>query len=217
MQLTTRTFATRIFAGIATLTLAGAAGLTAGPAADAATQACGSNCTTLVAEDYGASDVMTVIGSQRARGLHVTLAAAGQNSNQDFKRIYVGTVSALYQDGVVTSVVGLNWPYDDGYEYEYAPDGIDSGLCLGIAETAAPGTVVNLYTCNVDAETIWITFYRNSASYDPLMSGTNTSVTAPEVLTVGTLGESFTTSGLDIINHALVSPTQLWANESGVL
>jgi len=217
MQLTTRTFAGRIFAGIATLTLAGAAGLATVPAADAATAACGSSCTTLAAEEYGSGDVMSVAGLD-LRARHVTLAAAGQNSAEDFRQIYLGTVATLFQDDIVNSIVGLHWPADNAYEYEYAPGGSDSGLCLGIPETAVSGAVVNLYACGVDDRTIWVALSGDSQyGYEPLMNGSDTSVTAPEVLTASSLGDAFTTSGLAVINHVLIVSTQMWQTESGVL
>ncbi len=69
----------------------------------------------------------------------------------------LGAVATLYADGIVGPAVGLTWPSDNAYEYEYTPDGTPSGLCMGVAVTAANGTPVTLQPCGITAKTVWIT------------------------------------------------------------
>jgi hypothetical protein len=91
-------------------------------------------------------------------------------------------------------------------------------LCLGVATTATQGTAVGLGPCGVDSKTVWITVSGASSSngYDLLMTGTNTRVSGPYVLTAGAIGDGLTITELSVSNH-LVSSTQMWQNKSGVL
>jgi hypothetical protein len=206
----------RIFAGIATLALAGAAAVTAVPAAHAATQACGSNCVALVSEEWGPGYVTSIAGLD-ARARHVTLATAGQYAAEDFGREYVATVATLYADGIVGPAVGETWPSDDAYEYQYIPDGTSTGLCLGVAATATQGSAVGLEPCGVNATTIWIPMAGDTqAGYEPLINGTDTNASTPYVLTTGAIGDTLTTTELVTVNRFL-SSTQMWQNEFGVL
>ena len=41
-------------------------------------------------------------------------------------------------------------------ELEYSPFGVDSGLCVGVAATAAAKEGVTLQPCGVSAKTVWI-------------------------------------------------------------
>jgi hypothetical protein len=206
----------RILAGLATLTLAGAAAGAAVPTADAATTACGSSCVALVSQEWGAGYVSSVAGLD-ARGRHVILAAAGAYPAEDFQLEYVAPVALLYTDGIVGSAVGTTWPSDDAYEYQYTPDGNDTGLCLGTAATAVNGTGIGLETCGVNASTLWITLSGDYAhGYEPLINGTDTNATTPYVLTAGAVGDTLTTQELYQVGDA-IAPAQMWRNRSGVL
>src|SRR5205814_7569329 len=47
-------------------------------------------------------------------------------------------------------------PNDPAIELEYAPFGVDSGLCLGTATTAIHGEGVSLQPCGLSSKTVWI-------------------------------------------------------------
>jgi hypothetical protein len=206
----------RIFAGITTLALAGTALVATVPSADAATQACGSDCVALVTEDYGPQYTIADIGFP-FRDRHITLATAGPYANEDFQREYVGNVAGLYAEGIVGPALGQTWPRDWAYQYVYAPDGNVTDLCLGVPGTATQGTVVYLYPCGVNATTIWVPMYGYSQrGYEPLITGTDTNASTPYVLTAGAVGGLLTTTKLSEINHLLFA-TQMWQNEFGVL
>ena len=48
------------------------------------------------------------------------------------------------------------FPDDPAFETEYAPYGVDSGLCVGVAMTAFQNEKVSLQPCGVSARTVWI-------------------------------------------------------------
>jgi len=75
-------------------------------------------------------------------------------------------------------------------ENEYAPFGVDSGLCMGVAKTAFNDEGVTLQPCGVSAKTVWIlnTLDQQFTSawahgYIPLINGSNTNFSQPFVLT----------------------------------
>ena len=72
---------------------------------------------------------------------------------------------------------------DEAYELEYAPYGVDSGLCVGTATTAGNGTPVALEPCGVSSKTVWVE--DTGDSYDgtiPLINGSDTNFSHPYVL-----------------------------------
>ena len=78
--------------------------------------------------------------------------------------------------------------YPDLYawEIEYAPDGVDSGLCVGLASTAVSGEGVTLQPCGVTCKTVWITDTVNAAgwhdNYLPVINGSDDNFSQPFVL-----------------------------------
>jgi len=62
--------------------------------------------------------------------------------------------------------------YPDLYAWElqYAPYGVDSGLCVGLASTAVSGEGVTLQPCGVSAKTVWITDTVNAAGWGSITS-----------------------------------------------
>ena len=77
---------------------------------------------------------------------------------------------------------------DPAFELEYAPNGVLSGLCMGVAITAVQGEGVNLQPCGVSARTVWIedvfgTPSTLSSGFIPLINGSDTNFSQPFVLT----------------------------------
>ncbi len=77
---------------------------------------------------------------------------------------------------------------DPAFEIEYAPYGVDSGLCMGVAATAVEEENVSLQPCGVSAKTVWIADIFDSPStlfngYIPLINGSDTNFSQPFVLT----------------------------------
>ena len=77
---------------------------------------------------------------------------------------------------------------DPAFELEYAPNKVDSGLCMGVASIAVPGEGVTLQPCGVSARTVWIADIFGSPTtlsngYVPLINGSDTNFSQPFVLT----------------------------------
>jgi hypothetical protein len=140
---------------------------------------------------------------------------------EDFTPSFQGLTSDFFAAGLVSSAVNLHYgggghfattskvcpdgtknttgicvtPDDPAVELEYAPFGVDSGLCVGVAMTAAQGEGVTLQPCGVSAKTVWILDVGgtrlsgaddiNAASqgYIPLINGSDTNFSHPFVLT----------------------------------
>jgi hypothetical protein len=209
-------------AALAGLLLLGTASAMVSVSANAATQACGSTCVSLMPEKYGVADFMaagqgfvSMRGSGSGVGQPVILAASGQVASEDWHVQYLGTAAELGADGLVTSVVGRNWPAAPAYEYSYTPDGRFTGLCLGVSGPAGLGTPVTLQTCGTPFDTVWIKISRSLDDYGPLVSGTDTGVIAPYVLTAGEPGGNLVTGYLVPVGSRTPSPDQMWRNWTG--
>src|SRR6202043_3337913 len=74
------------------------------------------------------------------------------------------------------------------FEIEYAPFGVDSGLCMGVAAAAFNHEGVTLQPCGVSAKTVWIadifdspdTLFNGSV---PAINGSGTNFSRPFLLT----------------------------------
>jgi hypothetical protein len=93
----------------------------------------------------------------------------------------------------VPAVNGLcSFPDLPAFEIEYAPFGVNSGLCMGLAATAVSGEGVTLQPCGVSSKTVWIVDSSTALSNDnqvyfpftfPLINGSDTNFSHPFVLT----------------------------------
>ena len=78
---------------------------------------------------------------------------------------------------------------DWAFEIEYAPYGVDSGLCMGVATTALQSEGVTLQPCGVSSKTVWVVDTLDSiqttilGGYVPLINGSDTNFSQPFVLT----------------------------------
>ena len=200
-------FKTKVLAAAATLTVVGGVGaagaLTAGTAS-AATPSCGSSCIDVFSKQFGThahpNYVVDVLRQGEKAGQPVILfRTANYDPAEDFTVAFQGTVSDFYAAGMVSSAVNLHYgggatgfPDDPAFENEYAPFGVDSGLCLGVATTAIQGEGVTLQPCGVSSKTVWILDYLDSWStfihggYVPLINGSDTNFSHPYVLTYPT-------------------------------
>lgn len=209
--------------GIAALTLAGGTALAAGAAipAHAATSACGHNCMTLYSQQFGTGDVMAVFNGVDSVGQAVIVTTAGPDADEDFLSLYEGTVASVYADGLVSSVADQTWPSDGVYQYEYAPDGVLSGLCLGTALTASPGVPVDLQPCGLTSTVMWIPLPESTFlgdGFSPLVNGSDASTTSTPVLDVSAPNDQLTIQALTRGPRGPVTtPYEMWQDESGVL
>jgi hypothetical protein len=195
------------------LALAAAAGLTltAGAAiaatAGAATPSCGTKCLNGYSKQFGKQFITDVFRQGAKKGQPVILfPRSNSDPAEDFTVSFQGTVSDFYAAGLVSSAVELhyggakflnitsNTPVgvdEVAGEIEYAPFGVDSGLCIGVpsGRLAATGSaLVSLQPCGEDGRTVWIldgVDICNSFQFGeaPLINGADTNFSHPSVLT----------------------------------
>ena len=187
------------------------------PAASAASTACGSACISLFNHKFGSADVSAVSGGTASTGQPVILSAAAPSTTEDWTASFQGFVSDFYAAGLVSVVLDEHYGSDEAFEFQYAPGGIASGFCLGIASGPAQSTPVTLQPCGVSVNTTWILDTADaSGGYTPLVSGSDTKYPAPYVLTANSVGGNFTTQALRT-NPGADTGAQRWQTLFGVL
>jgi hypothetical protein len=186
----------KVLAAAATLTLVGGVGaagaLTAGTAS-AATPSCGNSCINVFSHQFGTHKspnyVVDVLRQGEKVGQPVILfRTANFDPAEDWTVAFQGTVADFFAAGLVSAAVNLHYSTDFAYENEYAPFGVDSGLCMGVAATATQDEGVTLQPCGVSAKTVWIVDTFDSPAtlfngYVPLINGSDTNFSHPFVLT----------------------------------
>ena len=198
----------KVLAATATLTLVGGVGvagaLTAGSAA-AGTPSCGGSCINLFNKDFagfygGAASPVDVFRQGEKTGQPIILFRQSNNDPAlDWESSFQGTVSMLCPKGIgllsIATCLHYTTPAHGGigafdlfaFENEYAPFGVNSGLCLGVAATAFQNEGVTLQPCGVSGKTIWIVDFNednfNNFPGVPLINGSNTNFSHPFVLT----------------------------------
>ncbi len=193
--------------------------LSAGPAS-AATPSCGIACVNLFSFQFGThkspNSVVDVYRQGERSGQPIILfRAANFDPAEDWTVAFQGTVADFFAAGLVSSAVALHYGCISGaggnfpdcpfnvtsasgpgtsnflaFENEYAPFGVESGLCLGVAATAFQGEGVTLQPCGVSAKTVWILdtldqqfTHAWAHGYIPLINGSDTNFSHPFVLT----------------------------------
>jgi hypothetical protein len=188
----------KVLAAAATLTLVGgvatAGALTAGSAA-AGTPSCGPSCINLFNKDFagfngGAASPVDVFRQGEKVGQPIILfRSSNSDPALDWESSFQGTVNDLFLLGMVSAATELHYANLFAFENEYAPFGVNSGLCSGVAATAFQGEGVTLQPCGVSAKTIWIVDFNednfNNFPGVPLINGSNTNFSHPFVLTYG--------------------------------
>jgi hypothetical protein len=194
----------RILAVAATMTLVGGVSAVGLLPAVADTPSCnGSDCATAYDLEFGPSFVYDVLRQGEKAGQPVILfRASNTDPAEDFVYPENDLVSDLYAAGLVSKALDLHYggagcevydpksatcttPYPDYYAYEaeYAPYGVDSGLCVGVAATAANGTPVALEPCGVSGKTLWVNDCGDfDGDYCAQINGSDTNFSHPYVL-----------------------------------
>jgi hypothetical protein len=166
----------KVLATAATLALVGGVGIGTAVTANAATPSCGGGCLDVFSPlfgTYGPSQsgfVMDVWRQHIKIGQPIILFRSSQyDPAEDFVAEYDGLVSDFASAGLVSANVALHYgggatdpvsggkyADDPAFEIEYAPYGVDSGLCVGLASTASQEEGVTLQNCGVSSKTVWI-------------------------------------------------------------
>jgi hypothetical protein len=207
----------KVLAAATTLTLVSGVGmagvLAAGPAA-AGTPSCGPGCVNIFNQDIGPGFVVDVYRQGEKVGQPIILfRTTNFDPAEDWSVTFQGTVADFFLAGLVSATTALHYGCDNNnfpgdscvtlnaagrniggpfpnlaaFEIEYAPFGVDSGLCMGVAATAFAGEGVSLQPCGVSSKTVWIIdSLDNSLGQTaglPLINGSNTNFSHPFVLT----------------------------------
>jgi hypothetical protein len=198
-------FKSKMLAGAATLALVGGVGTAGALSASAATPSCGHSCIDIFSRQFGTQRspnfVMDVFRQGAKVGQPIILfRTSNSDPAEDFTVSLQGNVSDFFAAGLVSSAVALHYgglavgaDDDAAYELEYAPYGVDSGLCVGVQATAMQNEGVTLQACGVSAKTVWIlddggTNFPGGDSpstlpvYAPLINGSDTNFSHPFVL-----------------------------------
>jgi hypothetical protein len=203
-------------AGAVVLLASVSAGLTAGTAS-AATPSCGGSCVDIFSYEFGhhftPGFVLDVFQQHIRIGQPVILfRAANDDPALDLRATLQGTVADFYAAGMVSSAFALHYGCvagtvvvagaeipcigtgedDYAFEIEYTPNGVDSGLCVGVASTAIQGEGVTLQECGASSKTVWAIDQADASNdstspilteYVPLINGSDTNFSQPFVLT----------------------------------
>ena len=235
-------FNSKVLAAAATLTLVGAAAgtLAAGPA-NAATPSCGHRCINLFSKKF--SDVLTTkppfvldVFRQGANINQPIIMFQSSNADpaEDFTVSLQGTVAQFAAAGLLpTGALTLHYAADFAVEYQYSPNGVDSGLCVGVASTPIANTPVSLQPCGVSAKTVWIVDTNRhdvtpgglfTFPFVPLISAAGLNFSNPFVLTYPQNANpndkpraQLVTQNLHRFSRGQIFDNQLWSAFFGVL
>jgi len=143
------------------------------------------------------------------------------------------TSSPNFIPGTRTCVANFD---DPAFEIEYTPNGVDSGLCVGVASTAVQEEGVTLQQCGASSKTVWavdifdqpVEFF--FLHYAPLINGSDTNFSHPFVLTYPQSGfptdrprpqlqvdnlTGFTNGFPPILNFPSINSNQMWGADFG--
>jgi len=225
----------KVFAAAATLTLVGGvgvAGLATAGAANAATPSCGGSCIDIFSHQFGTfADPSFVMDSFKQGDVAGTPVILFRTSNsdpaEDFTVDNQGLVSEFYALGLVSPQVDLHYLNDYAYEFMYAPYGVQTGLCTGVAATAVNGEHVTLQPCGVSSKTLWVSDSHSgqlTAHAEPLINGSDTNFSEPYGLTYGqssyptdTPRPPLYTENVLGFSSGAVNSNQEWSADGGVL
>lgn len=257
----------KTLAAAAALAITVGAGAAGALTASAATPSCGSNCIDVFSKQFGTfhhpAFVLDVLRQGARVGQPLILfRQSNTDPAEDFTVALEGQVSDFYAAGLVSSAFALRYGCTGtinvpggqitcgptsrnlyAFEAEYAPFGVDSGLCAGVAATASSGEGVTLQPCGVSSKTVWAVDFSDSCVTNPLyrnelplINGSDTNFSHPSVLTYPAAGfptdtprpqltvrnlTGFSQTGNSgcqgIGSIAGVNSNQLWAAVGGVL
>ena len=189
-----------------------------------ATPPCSVFCASYFTEEYGSEYVLNDFRGRQVAGTRVTLHYASNSDQAEDWTIWpTGTVSQLAAFGIVSQNLALHYGPDQAFEAEYAPYGTGSGLCAGLAKTAANGESVTLQDCGQSGRTVWVIDAADqSDSYAPLINGSDANFSDPQVLTESGWptrwpNPQLTSYRLQKFANGTVYDDQMWNNTVGVL
>ena len=135
-------------------------------------------------------------------------------------------IQEFFRAGLVSSALNLHYSHNWAFEFEYSPNGVNSGLCVGTASTAANQTPVVLVPCGASAKSVWVVDSQDAIGrgYVPLINGSTTTFSHPQVLhypgnghPTDTPRPRLNTWQLQKYSNGTVFDNELWGANFGVL
>ena len=239
----------KVMAAAAVMTLVGGVSAVGTLTAQAATPSCYQNCIDLFSQKFGThgspSFVLDVLLQRGMAGQPITLYRASNNdAGEDFIIFQHARVSGFASLGLVSATVAQHYggtcaqvssmthkcvrhyPNDMAYEIEYAPDGVPSDLCVGVAHPSATGRRSCSSRAVPRGRTTWVVDANASIGnpYVPLINGSDTNVNDPYVLNfpgsatpIQMPTPQLTTWQLQRYQNGGVFNNQLWSADFGPL
>jgi hypothetical protein len=133
------------------------------------------------AEDFSLNDLVCFPNT-------TVFGTAGQTCS-GFPSLYtVAELQAISGNTLFNPITAAQYANSYVVENEYAPFGVNSGLCAGIAAADFNGEGVTLQPCGITAKTLWIINSSNPIfafvhGYTSLINGANQNFSHPYVLT----------------------------------
>jgi hypothetical protein len=221
----------KLLAAAATLTLVGGLGASGELAANAATPSCGHSCIDIFSNEFGTHHSPNFVldvskGTARVGQSIILYRTSNSDAAEDFTVAYQGTVADFYAAGLVSASLDLHYSHFAAFEFQYSPNGVDSGLCAGVGTTAVNGTPVVLVPCGATAKSVWVvdSYDTITGHYVPLINGSDTNFSHPYVLHYP--GNSFPTDSprpklntytLQKYSNGSVYNNEQWGADFGIL
>jgi len=206
-----------VIAGLAGLIVIGGSATAGAQAASAATPACGAYvCMALGNSEFGETDLTAVRNGDASAGEAVVLSAAAPVPAEDWELSWMGSTADLLAQGLVSAQVADIDGATDGYEFQYAPNGVLSGLCLALNAKARNNEKVRLESCTAnEKDAIWVQgSFDQVGRYAPVIAGSETAAT-PLVLTGDQVGKTLRIEPLSVTSGAAAAD-QMWQGFYGV-
>ena len=202
--------------------------------ASAATPECGQSCISIFSRAFGTyaqpNFVEAVLDGVARVGQPVIVKRASSSDPSEDLIPSFGTVSDFFAAGMVSADVNRHYGNLDAAQIRYAPLGVPSGLCVGLATAAFQNEGLTLQPCATPATTVWIVDTPDSPAtaadgYFPLVNGSTRNFSRPFVMTYPR--NAFPTDEptpyihvrhLKLLgNEHIVPDRQLWGARPGVL
>jgi len=164
---------------VGTVAIVGCVNAAAALPATAATPACGDTCLSVFSKELGTyahpNFVEHVFGGVASVGTPTGLnPASSSDTSEDFINPHPGSVSDYYAMGLVSAAVNQHYGTLPASQLEYAPAGILTGLCVGVATDPYQNEALSLQPCTVPGRTVWIigtVLSPTTPGYFPIISG----------------------------------------------
>ena len=155
-------------------------------AASAGTPECGPGCIGVFSNELGSyaqpNFVEHVWGGTASIGTPTGLTqASGSDSSEDFINPHPGDVTDYYNLGLVSADVNQHYGSLKASQLEYAPLGVPTGLCVGVADDPYQNEALSLQSCTIPGRTVWIigTSLSPVKGFFPIISGATSDFSHP--------------------------------------